>query len=377
MKRIGRIALECPDLDERGFFEVWNYNARPYWYLKLAEQKVAGEKDGKNKFTKELAQYVISTGVRVEPDAPKPGWIIGRDGERWRGKWFSGTWMATYISAGLWQYWNLTGDEDARDLIIAFSRFAERYLFYPPCGYIPYTVHLDFPLKDDVIYVEGPTFWTEEHCRGKRGSGKHQGWHTWHYVDTLARGYLLSGETDLLEMARTLWSNGSKRGWYTKILASENEAYRFVSSNPWNAKEDQVSSCSLLFWEAAHPRKDPKPPEPVTDLQVRTHGAETVEVWFTAPADCGGGQVSEYQVKYAELPLADYREWSFRNDGAKKCNWWRAINVQGEPDPLASGREVRFVLHGVPHGNWYFGLRSFDDSSNRSKMSNLVQVEVD
>ena len=142
-------------------------------------------------------------------------------------------------------------------------------------------------------------------------------------------------------------------------------------------KDDTVLSASRLHYEALHAREDDAPPEAVKDLRVTLSSEGRAVVTFTAPNDRGGGKVSRYQVKADALPIAAYEEWVFSRDSGIKRNWWRAVNLKGEPAPGESGSEERFAVHGLPSSKiLYFAVRSFDDSDNRSGMSNVVAVEM-
>ena len=52
-----------------------------------------------------------------------------------------------------------------------------------------------------------------------------------------------------------------------------------------------------------------------------------------------------------------------------------AANVKGEPTPGAAGQKVSFEVTGVPAGAKFFAVVSFDDSSNRSAMSNVAEAK--
>jgi hypothetical protein len=138
-------------------------------------------------------------------------------------------------------------------------------------------------------------------------------------------------------------------------------------------KDDTVLSTSRLFYEWAHPRRDNSPPRAVRDLSVSLAGDGKAIVSFTAPADVGGGTVGRYQVKCAALPIVSYEDYDFARDDGIKRNFWRAANVRGEPRPAAPGTNERFTVTGVPgNGGLYFVVVSFDDSNNRSGLSNLA-----
>jgi len=140
--------------------------------------------------------------------------------------------------------------------------------------------------------------------------------------------------------------------------------------------KERVCYTGRTFYEWSHPRRDEKPPRRVTNLTVRARGKEAT-VRFTAPADEGRGKVVRYQVKCSNKPIVGYEEflkaWADNTD-SKVTNWWMAVNLKGEPVPGAPGKKERFVVSGVPAGAVHFAVRSFDDSSNRSAMSNPAEA---
>jgi len=48
------------------------------------------------------------------------------------------------------------------------------------------------------------------------------------------------------------------------------------------------------------------------------------------------------------------------------------VNLKEEPPPKKAGAKENFVVTGVPEGAKYFAVRSFDDSNNRSAISNVA-----
>jgi hypothetical protein len=138
-------------------------------------------------------------------------------------------------------------------------------------------------------------------------------------------------------------------------------------------KDDTVLSTSRMFHEWSHLRDDTQPPETIGDLVVVRLGDGRAEIGFTAPRDAGGGRVARYQVKCAELPIVDYGQYEFARDDGKKRNFWRAVNLMGEPGPSEPGAKERFVVSGVPDKPLlYFVVACYDQVSNRSPLSNVV-----
>ena len=63
------------------------------------------------------------------------------------------------------------------------------------------------------------------------------------------------------------------------------------------------------------------------------------------------------------------------NEGASVTNWCMAMNLNEEPPPKEAGTKESFVVAGVSADAKYFAVRSFDDSNNRSAISNLAGVK--
>ncbi len=292
---------------------------------------------------------------------------LSKAGTSWKVRCMGGTWQHVYIQNGAELYARYFDDEDMRDFTIAFAQFSARYMLSPKCRQTWYYTYFDVP---DRGMVFDP--WAFDHTDTRDGQGcVHSGWYTRFYPDACAKGYSLTGEKHLLEKAREFWYYGSKRQYRTKQLSGgPNRVGLFAGHTP--PKDDTVLEVSRLFYEAAHARRDDQPPAAVSDLLVELLPRNRAEVRFTAPADAGGGGVVRYQVKAAELPIVPYDKWDYARDDGKRRNWWRAVNCQGEPAPSEPGTQERFVVTGLPPGDTlYFALRSFDDSGNRSEISNL------
>jgi len=122
------------------------------------------------------------------------------------------------------------------------------------------------------------------------------------------------------------------------------------------------------------PKKDASPPSTVTDLRVRTDKMEDrVILEWSAPDD--NNAVRKYQVKYAEQPMKE--QILLPDESGKKTNFWAAHNVLNEPSPSKPGELQTMVISGLTSGKtYYFALRSYDYSSNRSELSNQPSVMI-
>jgi len=185
------------------------------------------------------------------------------------------------------------------------------------------------------------------------------------------RAYSLSGEPFLLQRAKDYWAEAThRRGTKRVPHTSVGMWVDYISEH-----DGQLDFVLRTFYEHSHPRKDKVAPAAVKDLRVKLNG-ERATVSFTAPADAGG-RCLRYQVKCSEEPIVDYetflKAYAANTDG-KVINWWMAVNLGGEPRPGAPGKKESFELTGVPPGAKHFAVRTFDDSSNRSAISNVAVV---
>ncbi len=351
------VLWQCPNLDERGFAPCHIGSG-------------FGGFDPKKDIPREMKRFMDERGIVIDDK----GWLTDRSGNRWPVVCLGGTWQHGYVEAAAERYARLFADEDMADFTVAFGRFAGRFLLSDKCKQTHYYAYMDVPLKGQAW---DPWKFQPEHTATLDGEGcTHSGWYTRFFPDALAKAYSLTGDRALLTRAREFWHYGSKRGYRTKHLSAGWDAVgMFATHVP--PKDDTVLSTSRMFYEWAHPRRDNTPPNAITDLSVSEVHNRKALISFTAPADVGGGKVIRYQVKCAELPLVAYDDYDFASDDGLKRNFWRATNLSGEPRPFAPGTKQRFAVSGVPSAQrLYFAVVSFDDSNNRSRLSNPARANT-
>lgn len=117
-------------------------------------------------------------------------------------------------------------------------------------------------------------------------------------------------------------------------------------------------------------RPDKSAPEAISDLTTKALGGGKVQLAWTAPA----GEPVRYQVKWADRPMVERLRWP--EEKTAKANWWAADQVTGAPRPAAAGTSESMIVDGLPAGQRYVAIRSFDAESNRSSISNIAEVEV-
>ncbi|MDD4890002.1 MAG: hypothetical protein PHU85_08735 [Phycisphaerae bacterium] len=288
------------------------------------------------------------------------------------------TWMYPPLSRAMETYYRITGSEDAQDWVIAYGQAVAYVLFQPKHGNLSYGRCLaDFPQKG--VCKDWASWVLPDDCTNGEGNdtvtGQPVGINGYlgqFYPDVPARGYWLSGEPFLKQRAFDFWSWSSRRGYGATKQSDMAAVGMWV--NCFSTHSESVCYTGRTFWEWAHPRKDEKAPAAVADLKVALDG-DKATVTFTAPAD-EGGKVARYQVKCSDKPIVDYVAFLKKfaaNDEAAVTNFWMAANVAGEPAPGVAGAKESFTVTAPKDAN-YFAVVSFDDSSNRSAMSNVAEA---
>ena len=263
-----------------------------------------------------------------------------------------GSWMTGLCSHAIWQNWVRNKDQykgvdrdDYRDQIIGIARNVAKYWWFDE-------------------YRGGPYYVTFTNTgRSANGGGSS---YTASCVDIVTRGYLLTGDRKLLDMAAKFWN--AVNGKDPSVLSARLQDFHGMGSTGFWARQ--------LIYELAHPRKDQQPPEKVADLKAQPLGAGRVRLTWTAPGDGSGGKASVYQVKHAPRPMVPFDDYKFPADRGSKWTWWAGYNVAGEPAPGRPGTKEAMTISGVPTGTRYFAVRSRDAAPNESAISNVVNIDV-
>jgi hypothetical protein len=351
---LARVYLERPEKEPRGFL-----NGPAKTDMKTIEQKVGPNGLAK---MKELGVTLEADGRLSDP----------KTGAKWLPLDHPQTWMYPPLSKAMEIYVRITGSEDAHDWLIAYGQAVARVLYQEKHGCLNYNHFLvDFPVKG---WAWDRSSWDlPEGATSGKGSGIN-GYLAEFHPDVIARAYLLCGEPFLKQRAMDMWYGATHPGSDVAEGKRTLAVGRWV--NVYSTHDETVCFTGKTFYIWAHERKDDKPPAAVADLKVTVAG-DKATVSFTAPADEGGGKVVRYQVKCADRPLVDYGkflELFKENKEAGVINGWMAANVKDEPAPQAPGAKESFAVSGVPAGAKFFAVLSFDDSSNRSALSNVAEV---
>ena len=130
-----------------------------------------------------------------------------------------------------------------------------------------------------------------------------------------------------------------------------------------------------ILYQRLHPREDTSAPPSVYDLSAKVEGRDVILSW-TVPA----GAV-RYQIKYSTKKLVESLEYdpdkkNYKYNPTEFANWWAGENISDEPAPEIQGSKQSFTIKGLGTGHYYFAIKSWDASDNRSQISNLAEVVI-
>ncbi|MGQ9662706.1 MAG: hypothetical protein ACUVWX_10290, partial [Kiritimatiellia bacterium] len=311
-------------------------------------------------------------GIVVDPET---GALMDpKTGKKWHPLEAPHNFMYPMFYIAMHSYYRMTGNEDAMDWLIAHGKAFAQVAYQPHGNFAHYSILLvDFPIRG--VAKDRVTWEIDESNPYGEGFAM-SGYAAKHWPDACARAYALCGEPLLKQRAYDYWFAGSHRGYQAKKMHNLGGVGAWL--NYYHPREDFLVFAAQTFHVHAHPRKDDQPPKPISDLRVELEGT-TARVSFTAPQDQGGGVVARYQLKCADRPIVSYEEfleaWT-RFEDDRVVNWWMAKNLDGEPRPALPGTKELFTITNIPNTARYFAIRSFDDNSNRSPLSNVAEAAL-
>lgn len=264
-----------------------------------------------------------------------------------------GTFQFGLVVIALAKYYEETGCEEARDVILATC---------------------DVMVNRALLRDKDGKPWGWAYCWGDTwgpstvgASGRERGDWNDDMITAVGYGYRVSGRSDFLDVLKAGYE-------------ATKDFYRPFS---------QVGYAAVV-----HPRLDQTPPAAVGDLAATPAGSGKVTLTWTAPGDDGNrGRATFYQIKHSPVKMvervtdwpppgvkmppdaAGYRKLADEHR-TKVCSFYQAFNVTGEPTPKPAGQRETFVLEHLPPGRHCVGLKSFDAAGNTSDLSNVVEVEV-
>jgi hypothetical protein len=112
------------------------------------------------------------------------------------------------------------------------------------------------------------------------------------------------------------------------------------------------------------PLADTTAPGMISDLRVISVDPSEVALAWTASGDDGDrGTATKYRLREAEQTITP-RDWPYDR------------LIEGLPAPAAAGTSESFTITGLTPGVHYLAVRALDEESNRSPISNVVEVTV-
>jgi hypothetical protein len=252
-------------------------------------------------------------------------------------------------------------------------------------GLFNYYLHMDEknPLKErvgDLLDGLSNFIYMEPYVEGTKKTHKGDHWAFWlPYIynledkDKSKHSYKLILQAFYVNLAPYLLNGDSK--WLERMDKIIRSA-AWDQSGVWGdfGYMDHPGLQSILY-QRLHTRKDNIPPSPINDLSAKLNGKDVTLSW-TIPADA-----VRYQIKYSTKKLVeslafDPDKRTYQYDLNEYANWWAGENVFGEPNPGVSGTKQSHIIKGLKPGRYYFAIRSWDAFNNRSRISNLAEIEI-
>lgn len=359
MLHYARMATQTPGRDPRGFVIFWSISDPG------RARAAAGDKALVDKIVQDEKIEIVGATCKH----PKYG--------SYRPKCIS-SWPEAMTAMANYMAYNALKDipdpavqlaaEDVLDYLVAQAQCGVKYVFDPLQKAVNAYPMIDYPLPDDIYCWKGDK-WDRYQATGT------DSWYTKWWPNTLAYGYVLTGERAFKSaMAECLWY-GLSRDYVSAPSVPAGEAPPFARVER-NTKGDWMTPTVFALGAMARPKSDEQAPAAIGDLKARAAGGGKVELSWSAPRDGGGGRVVRYQVKWADKPIKDFMEIDYRGEWRDIVYWNMARNVAGEPTPGAAGATERMTLDLAAGQTVHISVRGFDQSHNRGPLGNVVTVVV-
>ncbi|MBU1947580.1 MAG: hypothetical protein KJ927_02595, partial [Candidatus Eisenbacteria bacterium] len=126
-------------------------------------------------------------------------------------------------------------------------------------------------------------------------------------------------------------------------------------------RDERANESELSNIVSGTPLQDTVPPGQVTDLSAIHAVGHSATLTWTAPGNNGfGGMAFEYDLRYSQTAITEE-------------SWDETTQVQDVSSPVAAGRQESFTIHDLElETPYFFALKTADDLSNWSEISNVV-----
>lgn len=249
--------------------------------------------------------------------------------------------MISTLTDGLREYYSLTKDKNAFDMIIGLTDYAISEGYVNKCYGFLYETPINPELRDQQLQAA---------LQSDKATKCNSWISIWQMAEPIAWSYLNTGNPKYKQIFDEIVLGAKITTYFNSMIA--------LDSGDWNA------FCDLVQEEA---RDDTVPPNPISDLRAEATDGGIRLTWSLPP------EATRYQVKFSERPIVEKISWPEERNS--HTNWWAANNIEGEPISIPSGSTAALTIQGLPAGRYYFAVRSFDDSSNMSAISNLAHID--
>ncbi|HET6429112.1 MAG TPA: hypothetical protein VFJ30_11915, partial [Phycisphaerae bacterium] len=244
----------------------------------------------------------------------------------------AGTWCQAIYARGAAAAWLATGDERMRDLAIGCADWSINYE----------VATQGFPYHN----LAEPWAVAPDKRGGQYGC---PAWAAGYHLDLYGFAYRHTGDGKYLPYFDLAWEKNAGTWWLGYFPTAMHMVYG--------------------------PRPDRVVPAAVSDLEAKAAEGGSVALTWTAPGDDGKTGVADvYQIKYAAKPILDFVPWPEKR--GTHITFWGSTNVSDEPAPAAAGTKQSHTVRGLAPGEYWFAIKSRDECSNQSSISNVVEAEV-
>ena len=287
-----------------------------------------------------VARYYDITGdKRYEPylrESMDQVWADVNKAGAWGPEVGLGSWYEAIYARGAITAWLVTGDERMRDLAIGCADWEMAYEVTPK-GY-----------PGAVKKIPPWTLTPQERTGPDVGYGMCPPWANGFLIDPFAFAYHQTGDKKYLAAMEFAWEKNANTWW--------------------------LGYFPTAMYMAYGPRQDKTAPAAVADLKAAVKGDQVTLTWI-APGDDGKkGKASVYQIKYATKPILEIVP--FPEKMKTHITFWGSENVSDEPAPKRAGSRQSYTFTGLKPGKHFFAIKTRDEASNQSKISNIVTVVV-
>jgi len=175
------------------------------------------------------------------------------------------------VAQAMYHDWAVFGNQQIHDRLLQIAAFALANASDPGTGATGDYMVVDSPKYNTVLHVSYSLYRNAPPIIIPNYSSSSNSW-----IDALAVGYRLNGNSAYLDKGKALWASASKRlgvDPYTQVIADSTHVGRFMNSLQGYSPEPllfhdggDLTTMQLFFYDAA--RLDAVPPNSIRDLRM-------------------------------------------------------------------------------------------------------------